>query len=69
MIISEDASQNMKEKFDRLSREWNSELIYFGKKDNLSSAIGKENKAVFAIIDEGFANNILKLIKELKGAN
>lgn len=44
-------------------------MILYGLKDELSAAIGKENKVVFAIMDEGFSKKIIELVKESKGAN
>lgn len=44
-------------------------MILYGQKDELSAAIGKDNKVIFAIMDEGFSNKILELVKESKGAN
>ena len=44
-------------------------MILYGQKDELSRAIGKDNKVVFVIMDDGFSNRILELVKESKGAN
>lgn len=69
VIIAEDASPSTIEKFEFITKECNTKMILYGQKDELSSAIGKENKVVFAITDDGFSNKILELVKELKGAN
>ena len=68
IIICKDASPSTKEKFERLSKEYEIPIIFFSKIETLSRAVGKENKAVYVVIDKGFADNILKLINESKGA-
>lgn len=68
IILSEDASQNTKEKFRRISEQHNTKIIEFGEKIYLSKSIGKVDKVVFAILDKGFSDKILQLLKELKGA-
>ncbi len=69
MIVAEDASPSTIEKFEFIVNEAGTKMILYGFKDELSNAIGKENKVVFAITDEGFSNRILELVNELKGAN
>ena len=69
IIIAEDTSDNTKDKFIKLSNLYNTNIVIFGEIDLLSKSIGKLNKGVFAILDEGFGNKILQMVKELKGAN
>lgn len=69
IIIAEDTSDNTKDKFIKLSNLYNINIVIFGEIDLLSRSIGKVNKGVFAILDDGFANKILQMVKELKGAN
>lgn len=69
VIIAEDASPSTIEKFKYITDECNTPMILYGLKDELSTAIGKDNKVIFAITDEGFSKRILELVKELKGAN
>lgn len=68
LIVCEDASLNTKEKMKRLSEKYNIPLLFYEKIENLSRAIGKINKAVFAVIEKGFADTIIKLINESKEA-
>ena len=69
VIVAEDASPSTIEKFEYITRECNTKMILYGQKDEISRAIGKENKVVFAIMDDGFSNRILELVKESKGEN
>lgn len=69
IIIAEDISNNTKDKFIKLANLYNISIVIFGEIDLLSKTIGKLNKGVFAVLDEGFGNKILQMVKELKGAN
>lgn len=61
IIISIEASDRTKEKFEKLCKEYKIPVVIYGKIDELSKAIGKENKAVFAIKDVNLANEIKKI--------
>lgn len=69
IIIAEDISNNTKDKFIKLANLYNISIVIFGEIDLLSKSIGKLNKGVFAVLDNGFGNKILQMVKELKGAN
>ena len=69
IIIAEDTSENTKDKFIKLASLYNINIVIFGEIDLLSSSVGKFNKGVFAVLDDGFGNKILQMVKELKGAN
>lgn len=68
IIVAEDASDNTKEKFINIANQYNKEIIIWGKKEDLSKSIGKVDKVVFTILDEGFSNKIIQMLKESKGA-
>ncbi|MBO5180026.1 MAG: ribosomal L7Ae/L30e/S12e/Gadd45 family protein [Clostridia bacterium] len=69
LIIAVDTSDNTKKKFENICARENTELFFFGDIDSISHSIGKSNKAIIAILDDGFANKIKDMLKELKGAN
>lgn len=69
LIVAEDASDNTKKKIKNLCITKNIEVIFFGSIDLISHSIGKNNKAIIAILDDGFAIKIKEMLKELKGAN
>jgi len=62
VIIAEDTAENTRNKIDKICKEKNIDIIYFGTIDENSNAIGKFNKAVIAIKDKNFAQAILKII-------
>ena len=62
IIIAQDASENTKKKFLNKSNHYNVNVVVYGSKQDLSNAVGKENKAVFAVTDnDGFDQRILQL--------
>ena len=69
LIIAEDTSNNTKDKFIKLANLYNINNEVFGEMDLLSQSIGKVNKGVIAVLDSGFGNKIMQMVKELKGAN
>lgn len=69
LIIAEDTSSNTKDKFINFANIYNINIVFFGDIDMLSQSIGKVNKGVFAVLDSGFGNKIMQMVKELKGAN
>ena len=69
LIVSEEASNNTRQKFERICKEQKIEFVIFGSIDLISHSIGKNNKAIIAILDDGFAKKISGMLKEIKGAN
>ncbi len=67
LIIANDASDNTKNRFKKLADK---KIVYreFGTIDEISHAIGKENKAIVGILDVNFCKKINDLFIELKGA-
>ncbi len=60
VIISEDASDNTKKKFNDKCSYYNVPMIYFGNKEELGHAIGKDVRTSLAVLDEGFAKSLRK---------
>lgn len=69
LIIANDASENTKEKFRRIASQNNLNLYFYSTIEELSQKVGKNNKAVFGIMDKNFAEKINILFEEIKGAN
>ena len=69
LIVAKNAADNTKEKFKKLC-ENKTKYAEYGTIKDISHAIGKDNKAVIGIMDEGFSKKINELIEDsLKGAN
>ena len=63
VIIASDASDNTKKKFRDMCKFYKVPICIYGDKDTLGHAMGKEFRASLAILDEGFADGILKELK------
>lgn len=55
VVIASDASENTRKRFTDKCRYYGIETMSFATKDELSRAIGKRDRAVVAVTDEGFA--------------
>ncbi|MCL2352116.1 MAG: ribosomal L7Ae/L30e/S12e/Gadd45 family protein [Firmicutes bacterium] len=71
VILAGDASGNTKKKFEQKTFYYRVPIITIGTKDEISRCIGRENRAVFVVTDEGLAENVMRLIGEngKKGVN
>lgn len=61
IIVSDEASERTKEKFKKLCLEYKVPIIIDGDIEELSKAIGKDNKATFAIKESNLAKEIEKV--------
>lgn len=69
IIVPEDASTNTIEKFKNKTDYYEIDYVVFGEKEILSSTIGKVNRTVFAIADEGFSVKIKEYIDAIQDNN
>ena len=60
VIVADDASDNTKQKFKNMCEFYEVPIYFYGDKDTLGHAMGKEFRASLAVIDHGFANGIKK---------
>ena len=60
VIVADDASDNTKKKFQDMCEFYKVPIYFYGDKDTLGHAMGKEFRASLAILDEGFAKGIQK---------
>ena len=60
VMIAEDASDNTKKKFSDKSSYYKVPFVIVGSMELLGRLIGKENRTVVAITDEGFAAQFKK---------
>lgn len=61
LIIAEDASNRTKDKFQKIATKYNIPIIEHGSIEELSKAIGKENKAILGIEDVNLSKEIQKI--------
>ena len=60
MIVAQDASDNTKKRFQNMCDFYQVPICFYGDKDTLGHAMGREFRASLAILDEGFAKGIRK---------
>ena len=60
VIVAEDASDNTKKKFQNMCEFYEVPIYFYGDKDTLGHAMGKEFRASLAVTDPGFAKGIMK---------
>ena len=58
VIVAEDASANTKKRFQNMCDFYQVPICFYGDKDTLGHAMGKEFRASLAILDEGLAKGI-----------
>lgn len=61
IIVANDASERTKDKFNKIAIKENIPIIFIENIENLSKAIGKENKAIIGIEDINLSNEIQKV--------
>ena len=69
VIVAEDASDNTKKMFTNMCTYYNVPIYFFGDKDDLGHAMGKEFRASLAVFDKGLANAIEKQLKMMQDIN
>lgn len=62
IIVAEDSSERTINNFRTKCEEYNIDFYIFGKKNEISKAIGKVNKTVVGVKDKNLAENIKKII-------
>ena len=60
VIVAEDASGNTKKKFQNMCEYYKVPIRFYGDKDTLGHAMGKQFRASLAVLDEGLAKGIRK---------
>ena len=60
VIVATDASENTKKKFKNMCDFYEVPIYFYGDKEALGRAMGKEFRASLAVTDLGFAKGIIK---------
>ena len=66
VIVANDASDNTKKKFKNMCDFYEVPICFYGDKDTLGHAMGKEFRASLAVTDGGFAKGIMKHLEAEK---
>jgi ribosomal protein L7Ae-like RNA K-turn-binding protein len=60
LIVAGDASENTKDRANQWKTSFGVEFLEVFDKETLSQAIGKSNRALIGVTDQGFATQMLK---------
>ena len=66
ILIAEDTQTNTLKRFTDKCSHYNIPIRFYGTKETLGRAVGKESRACIALTDRGFAQGILKILNEQK---
>lgn len=69
VIVAGNASDNTKKMFTNMCTYYNVPIYFFGEKDDLGHAMGKEFRASLAVLDKGLADAIEKQLKMMRDRN
>jgi len=64
VLVAEDASEGTAEKIAFLSRQSGIAFCRFSTRAQLGKFMGKEDRAVAAVLDEGFADRLIQLLQD-----
>lgn len=64
VIVAGDVSDNTREKYENMCEYYDVPLFFYGTKNELGHAIGKEYRASLAIVDEGLAKAVIQNINQ-----
>ena len=64
MIVAEDASEETKKSYQRMADDAEINVYYLFDREELGHCIGKDFRAVAAIMDKGFADALSKLFED-----
>lgn len=64
ILLASDAAENTLEKWKRAGQSNKVPVVVIADREVLSSAIGKVNRTVVAVLDSGFAKQLEKLMRE-----
>lgn len=69
VIVADDASDNTKKMFTNMCTYYNVPIYFFGEKNELGHAMGKEFRASLAVFDKGLGDAIEKQLKMMQDIN
>ncbi len=64
VVIAEDASANTRKGFTDSCKYYHVPCMVYGSKEELGHCIGKEQRAVIAILDDGMADSVGRLLEQ-----
>ena len=65
VMVAENASDNTRKKFRNMCEFYKVPIYFYGDKDTLGHAMGKEFRASLAVTDVGFADGMIKKLDQI----
>lgn len=65
LIISEDASENTRKRFEDIANSKSINYVIFGEKNSLGVAIGKSPRSILAVKDSGFSKAFINKVSSI----
>lgn len=65
VLVSAEASGNTKKKFENMCTYYKVPIYFYGTKEELGTAMGKEFRASLAVTDQGLSNAIIKELNNM----
>jgi len=66
VIVAADASDNTKKMFTNMCTYYDVPIYFFGEKENLGHAIGKQMRASLAVLNKGLSDAIERQLKMIE---
>ena len=63
VIVAEDSSDNTKKMFTNMCTYYNVPIYFYSNKSELGRAMGKEMRASLALLDQGLADAVMKVME------
>ena len=64
VLVAEDASEGTAKKIAFLSKQYGISFCRFSTREQLGKFVGKADRAVAAVIDEGFADRLIQMLQD-----
>lgn len=64
VIVADDASDNTKKMFTNMCTFYKVPIYFYGNKESLGNAMGKQTRASLALLDDGFSNAVVNKINK-----
>ena len=69
VIVTKDAGNSVKDKFNRLCSVNDVKFFVFGDEESFERATGEKNKVIYSVTEAGFSNKLVQLIEGLEKNN
>ncbi len=65
VLLADDASENTKKKFSNMCSFYHVPIEFYSSKEQMGAAIGRDLRSVVSVEDDGFANAMIKKLRQV----